>query len=148
MSNYKVAKDNTINNILSINQYTGYDFKPKNNINSPIKVKRVTIVDGKMIDKILSVKFEKYFRHLAALALKVIDDDDSDDDDANVVLDEAKLVKEILENRYKKFLNHEKEELFLKKIRIIENQIQMKKIEIKKKAIYLEMLERSQTRHM
>ena len=102
-----------------------------------------------MIDRVLSLKFEKYFRRLATLALRVLEDDDSSDDSAaDIVLDEAKLVKEILENRYKKFLNYEKEQLFLKKIRIIENQLQMKKIEIKKKAMYLEMLERSNTRHM
>ena len=150
MSNYRVAKNNNNFNILNIDKYDGYDFSPKDNKSNPIKVTKVTIVDKTMIDKILSMKFEKYFRRLATLALRVIEDDDSSDDAADIVLDEAQLVKEILENRYKKFLNYEKEQLFLKKIRIIENQIQMKKIEIKKKALYLEMLERANTntRHM
>ena len=149
MSNYKVAKQVNNTNILSIDDFEGYDFSPKDNKSNPIKVTKVTIVDKQMIDKILSIKFEKYFRRLAKLALRVIEDDDSSDDAADIVLDEAQLVKEILENRYKKFMNYEKEQLFLKKIRIIENQLQMKKIEIKKKAIYLEMLERSaSTRRM
>lgn len=148
MSSYKVAKINNNTNILSIDEFDGYNFSPKDNKSNPIKVTKVTIVDKKMIDKILSMKFEKYFRRLAALALRVIEDDDSSDDAADIVLDEAELVKEILENRYKKYLNHEKEQLFLKKIKIIENQLQMKKVEIKKKAIYLEMLERQKSRHM
>ncbi len=148
MSNYKVAKNSNNANILNIGKYDGYDFSPKDNRSNPIKVSKVTIVDKTMIDKILSMKFEKYFRRLATLALRVIEDDDSSDDAADIVLDEAQLVKEILENRYKKYLNYEKEQLFLKKIKIIENQLQMKKIEIKKKAIYLETLEKSNTRHM
>ena len=148
MSSYKVAKINNNTNILSIDEFDGYNFSPKDNKSNPIKVTKVTIVDKKMIDKILSMKFEKYFRRLAALALRVIEDDDSSDDAADIVLDEAELVKEILENRYKKYLNYEKEQLFLKKIKIIENQLQMKKVEIKKKAIYLEMLERQKSRHM
>ena len=81
--------------------------------------------------------------------MSVIDNDDSTDDDADIVLDEAELVKQILENKYRKYINYEKEQLFLKKVRIIENQIQMKKIEIKKKAIFLEMQERmNRTRGM
>ena len=148
MSNYKVAKNSERANILNLKDIAGYDFSPKNSKSNAIKVKKVTVVDSKMIDKILSMKFEKYFRRLATLALRVIEDDDSTDDAADIVLDGAQLVKEILENRYKKFLNYEKEQLFLKKIRIIENQLQMKKVEIKKKAIYLEMLEKQNTRHM
>ena len=151
MSNYKVAKDSNGSNIIVFDDYDGYDFSPKNKKNNPIKVTKITIVDKKMIDTILSMKFEKHFRRLATLALRVIEDDDSTDDDAaDIVLGEAQLVKEILENRYKKFLSYEKEQLFLKKIKIIENQIQMKKIENKKKALYLEMLERANTntRHM
>ena len=149
MSVYKVAKNNNNVNISSLDKLDGYDFSPRDKRSNIIKVTKVTIVDRKMIDRILSLKFEKYFRRLATLALKVLEDDDSSDDSAaDIVLDEAKLVKEILENKYKKFLNYEKEKIFLKKIMIIENQLQMKKIEIKKKAMYLEMLERSNTRHM
>ena len=149
MSTYKVAKNNVNISISSIDRIDGYNFSPKDKKSNIIKVSKVTVVDKQMIDRILSMKFEKYFRRLATLALRVLEDDDSSDDSAaDIVLDEAKLVKEILENRSKKFLNYEKEQLFLKKIRIIENQLQMKKIEIKKKAMYLEMLERSNTRHM
>lgn len=149
MSVYKVAKNNNNVNISSLDKLDGYDFSPRDKKSNIIKVTKVTLVDRKMIDRVLSLKFEKYFRRLATLALRVLEDDDSSDDSAaDIVLDEAKLVKEILENRYKKFLNYEKEQLFLKKIRIIENQLQMKKIEIKKKAIYLETLEKSNTRHM
>lgn len=141
MSTYLINKKKCKKVILDMEDLEGYDFKPKSDFDSPIKVTSIKIVDKNMIDKILSVKFERYFRRLVALALKVLEDDDSSDDEADIVLDEAQLVKEILENRYKKFLKHEKEQLFLKKIKIIEKQMEMKKIEIKRKAIFLEMQE-------
>jgi len=141
MSTYLINKNKRKKEILDMEDLEGYDFKPKSDFESPIKVKSIKIVDKNMIDKILSIKFERYFRRLAALALKVLEDDDSSDDEADIVLDEAQLVKEILENRYKKFLKYEKEQLFLKKIKIIEKQMEMKKIEIKRKAIFLEMQE-------
>ena len=142
MPSYFINKKQTRNEILSMKNIDGYEFVPKLKNGDIIKVTKVTVVDKKMIDKILSMKFERYFRKLAALAMLVLDNDDSSDEDADIVLDEAILVKEILENRYRKYLGYEKEQLFLKKVKIIENQIRMKKIEIKKKAIYLEMQDR------
>ena len=142
MPSYFINKKQTRNEILSMKNIDGYEFVPKLKNGDIIKVTKVTVVDKKMIDKILSMKFERYFRKLAALAMLVLDNDDSSDEDADIVLDEAILVKEILENRYRKYLGYEKEQLFLKKVKIIKNQIKMKKIEIKKKAIYLEMQDR------
>ena len=142
MPSYLINKKKSIKEIKSIQDIDGYQFEPNLDNKDLIKVTKVTVVDKKMIDKILSMKFERYFRRLVMLAKMLIENDDSTDDDADLVLDEAKLVKEILENRYKKYLGYEKEQLFLKKVKIIENQVQMKKIEIKKRIIYMEMQER------
>ncbi len=142
MPSYLINKKKSIKEIKSIQDIDGYQFEPNLEHKDLIKVTKVTVVDKKMIDKILSMKFERYFRRLVMLAKMLIENDDSTDDDADIVLDEAQLVKEILENRYKKYLGYEKEQLFLKKVKIIENQVQMKKIEIKKRIIYMEMQER------
>ena len=91
-----------------------------------------------MIDKILSMKFDKLFKQVVALALHVVNDDDATDSDTEMVLDEVELVREILLNRYQKFLRYEKEQLFLKKLRLIENEMRLKQVQIKQKAIYLE----------
>ena len=94
-----------------------------------------------MIEKILSMKFDKAFKQLVAFALRVINDEDADDDIAMMVLDEVELVRQILLERYHKYINKEKEQLFLKKLRIIENEIRVKQLKIKQKAIYLEQQE-------
>ncbi len=141
MASYLINKKHHDESIISMHDMDGYVFKPKTKSDSYIKVKEVKIVDPTMIDKILSMKFDKLFKQVVAMALTVINDDDATDDDAVIVLDEVELVREILLNRYQKFLNYEKEQLFLKKLRLIENEMRVKQIKIKQKAIYLAEME-------
>ena len=145
MSNYKIDKDNKYQTVVQIRDLDGYDFRPRNKVNQ-INVSKVTIIDNLMIDKILTVKFDRTFKKLIALAMRVLNDDDASDDDVRIVLDEEKLIKEILQNRYAKYIRHEKELLFLKKLKVIENEMRMKQKAIKKKAIYLEELEREKSK--
>ena len=100
-----------------------------------------------MIEKILSMKFDRSFKQLVALALRVINDEDADDDTAMLVMDEVELVRQILLERYHKYISKEKEQLFLKKLRIIENEIRVKQIKIKQKAIYLEQQREEEKSH-
>ena len=145
MSNYKVDKENKYQSVAKIRDLDGYDFRPRNKA-SNVTISKVTIVDNLMIDKILSVKFDQTFRRLISLAMRVLNDDDASDDDVRIVLDEEKLIKEILQNRYSKYLRREKELLFLKKLKVIENEMRMKQVAIKKKAIYLEELEKEKSK--
>lgn len=137
--NYLVNKDSHGEKILNIEELDGYIFKPKLKNDSYIKVNEVKIVDNVMTDKIFTIKFDKYFRRLISLAMSVISDDDATDADAAIVLDEAELVKEILQNKYEAYLSKEKKELFLKKIKVIEQEMRLKQIAIKERMIYQEM---------
>ncbi len=141
MAGYLINKKHCDESVIEIKDLGGYKFKPRQGNNNLIKVNEVTIVDRVMIDKILSMKFDKSFKQLVALALRVINDEDADDAEAEIVLDEVELVRQVLLNRYQKFLSYEKEQLFLKKLRIIENEIRVKQVKIKQKAIYLEQQE-------
>ena len=141
MASYLINKNHKDESIVCLKETEGYTFKPKVNKDDYIKVSQVRIVDKEMIDKILTMKFDKSFKKVVALALRVLEDEEADEGDAEIVLGEVELVREILLNRYQKFLNHEKEELFLKKLRIIENELRIKQVEIKKRALYFEMQE-------
>ena len=141
MAGYLINKNHRDDSVVSIKELDGYTFTPKPGKGNYIKVKEVKIVDKVMIEKILSMKFDKSFKQLVALALRVINDDEADDDTAMLVLDEVELVRQILLERYHKYISKEKEKLFLKKLRIIENEIRVKQIKIKQKAIYLEQQE-------
>ena len=141
MAGYLINKSHCDDSVVSIKELDGYTFKPKPGKGNYIKVNEVKIVDKVMIEKILSMKFDRAFKQLVALALRVINDEDADDDTAMIVLDEVELVRQILLERYHKFISQEKEKLFLKKLRIIENEIRVKQIKIKQKAVYLEQQE-------
>ena len=91
--------------------FNGYKFNSKRSKNI-IKVSNVTVVDPKMINEILTIKFNRRFKKLLTLVSAVLNDTDATDADTALALDEVQLVKEILLNRYQKFLNQEKEELF------------------------------------
>ena len=141
MASYLINKSHQDESVVSIRELEGYQFKPRSTKDSYIKVNKVTIVDRVMIDKILTMKFNKSFKKVVALALQVINDEDSDEGNVTIVLGEVELVREILLNRYQKFLSYEKEQLFLKKLRLIENELRMKQVAIKRKAQMLEMQE-------
>ena len=141
MAGYLINKKHRDDCVVSIKELEGYKFKPKATNGNYIKVNEVTVFDRVMIDRILSMKFDKSFKQLVALALRVINDEDADDTEAEIVLDEVELVRQVLLNRYQRFLSYEKEQLFLKKLRIIENEMRVKQIKIKQKAIYLEQQE-------
>lgn len=141
MASYLVNKSHKDVAVVAIKDLDGYKFKPRNHGNY-VNVSQVTIVDGVMIDKILTIKFDKYFRKIVAMAMQVLnDDEDATDDDAQIVLDEIELVKEILLNKYNKYFRLEKEKLLLKKLHVIENEMRMKQVAIKQKAQYLQMQE-------
>ena len=141
MAGYLINKSHRDDSVVSIKEIDGYTFKPKQGKGNYIKVNEVKIIDKVMIEKILSMKFDKSFKQLVALALRVINDEDADETAAELVLDEVELVRQILLERYHKFISQEKEQLFLKKLRIIENEMRVKQIKKKQKAIYLEQQE-------
>ena len=147
MAGYLINKKHSDDSVVSIRELDGYTFKPRPNSNY-IKVNKVTIVDRMMIDRILSMKFDKAFNRVVRLALRVINDDDATGDDCEIILGEVELVRQILLNRYQKYINQEKEKLFLKKLRLIENEMRMKQVQVKQKAIYLEQMEINKGRGM
>ncbi len=150
MASYLVNKEHQDNSVVSFHELDGYVFRPRPSHGNYINVNQVKIVDGVMIDKILSIKFNKSFKQLVALALKVINDEtDSTETDTacEVVLGEVELVRQVLLNRYQKFLSYEKEQLFLKKLRLIENELRMKQVRIKQKAMWLEQQEEKEMEH-
>ena len=140
MAGYLINKKHCDDSVIKIKDVEGYTFRPRVSKKDYLKVSEVTIVDKQMIDKILSTKFDKSFKKVVNMASYVINDDDADDDAVKMVLDEVELVRQILLSRYQKFINHEKEQLFLKKLRLIENELRMKQVQIKQRALYLEQL--------
>lgn len=145
MASYLIKKDNKTNQIVYMKyELQGYKFNPKSNNKDKayISVKEVTIYNQVMIDTILSAKFNRIFNKVLNMAKLVLEDEDATSEEAMVCLDEVELVRQILLNKYDTYLNYEKEQLFLKKLRIIENELRIKEMLIKEKAMFLEEQER------
>jgi len=126
---YVLTKNDNKMNLYSINTIDGYSFKPKNKPNV-LSVNKVIVLDPKLVDSILTVKFNSRFNKLLKLVTFILNNEDTSSSDTALALDEVALLKSILLNRYQKFLSQEKELLFLQKLRLIENKLRAKEIEI------------------
>ena len=104
----------------------GYDFKPRiNSVN--LEVNKITIYNSSMIDIILSKKIEKSFERVASIVYDVLQTEDDDSTaDAVMALDEVTRLREIVLNKYQKYLKKEKEKDILKKLRFLENELRSK----------------------
>ena len=126
--NFYLHKDNGRKEMFSsFNTFDGYEFNPKKN-KTIIKVNHITVVDPKMIDSILSQKFNKRFNKLLKYVSYLLNENEDDASGVAIALNEVEKLRGILLNKYQKFLNQEKEKLFLKKLRIIENELRIKEI--------------------
>lgn len=104
----------------------GYDFKP-NFTYEDINVKKITIYNPKMINNILTTKIDKSFRKLTAITVDILQsDDDSTAADGVMALNEVAKLRGIILNKYQKFLDKDIEEKYLKRLRILENELRSK----------------------
>lgn len=141
MTKYLIRKNQETSQIVYMEwNLHGYKFNPKKrNNNAYIDVKEVTIYNHSMIDAILTAKFNRTFNKLVKMTKQVIEeDDDATEDEIGICLDEVELVRQILVGKYESFLNQEKEQLFLKKLRIIENELRVKQMLVKERIMFLQ----------
>ena len=123
-----LCKDNDEKKLFSYSgEFDGYKFNSKKEKNL-MQVSHITVVNPQMIDSILSLKFNKRFNKLLKYINFILNSDDNDSTNIAIALNEVELLRSILLNRYQKFLNQEKEELFLRKLRIVENELRLKEV--------------------
>ena len=120
----RIEKDRKVKKIDK--EKIGYDFKPRiNSVN--LEVNKITIYNSSMIDIILSKKIEKSFERVASIVYDVLQTEDDDStSDAVMALDEVTRLREIVLNKYQKYLKKEKEKDILKKLRFLENELRSK----------------------
>ena len=117
---YKVKKKNKVFEVLEISPLKGYKFTPKNK-----DIKNITLINDKLINKVLTIKIESMFKRLLMIVNDAFNSDDNPDGTA-IALDEILMVKNNIKNKYAKFLKEEKELLYLKKLGLLEEEMMMK----------------------
>lgn len=130
MKHYTIAKTNYNKELVVINydKLDGFKVKPKGGINYPgVKVNSLIIVKPSFIEKVLKkkvrIKLDYYLKYL----ISIVDEDDSTD--ARKALNDLTRYKEIVEYKYRKYLDDRYINVLLKKIAVLER-------ELKAKAVY------------
>ena len=118
---YVIKKRNKVLEIIDIDYpFKGYKFKPKSET-----IKGITIVDEKLINAILTAKINDMFTRLLMIVNDAFNSDDNPSG-VGIALDEISMVKESIKIKYAKFLDEKKEELYLKKLALIEEEMKYK----------------------
>ena len=110
---------------MDIDKLKGYGFSPKNNVKyDGIVVNKMVIIKPSMIEKVLRRKIKKKLDLYLKLIIKFIESDDSSTGDAlREALNDLTRYKNIIEYKYKKYLDEKYLKILLKKIAILEYEL-------------------------
>lgn len=140
MAVYVVKRKNRKKEIVSLNyKYIGYEFKPNIKNEKMIQIADLYLYDEKMINVVLVKKIDKSFRRLAAITMSVLNDEDATSADAIIALDEVAKLKSVILKKYNIYIKKEEEELNLKRLKVLENNL-------KERLVYLKSEEKSYSR--
>ena len=126
MKHYKVAKVSHKNMILvDYNLLDGFKVMPKNNLRYPgIEVNSIVIVKPSFIEKVIKkkvkIKLDYYLKYLVSLA------DSDDSTDPKKALNSLSRYRDIVEYKYRKFLDDKYIYILLKKIELLERELKSK----------------------
>lgn len=110
----------------------GFSYPLKKNKNNAWKIKELIIVNPDIISALISHNFDKKFQKIVELFFSSNDyDEDSTGTSLMMALDEVAHLRTIIINKYKHYLKKEKEEEFLKKLKVLENELRVKIIDFK-----------------
>lgn len=117
---------------LDYNKLKGFDFSPKNAIKyDGIVVNKMVIIKPSMIEKVLKRKIKRKLELYLKLIINFIDSDDSTD--AGILseaLDDLSKYKNIVQYKYRKYLDDKYFNILLKKISLLEYELKSRLINI------------------
>lgn len=110
----------------------GFHYPIKKNKRGTLKIKELIIVNPDIISALISHNFNKRFQKIVELFFNSNDyDEDATGTNLMMALDEVAHLRTIIINKYKRYLKKEKEEEFLKKLKVLENELRVKIIDFK-----------------
>ena len=126
MKHYKVAKLSHNDMILvDYELLDGFKVMPKNNLKYPgIEVDSIVIVKPSFIEKVIKkkvkIKLDYYLKYLISIV------DDESDSDARKALNSLSRYRDIVEYKYRKYLDDKYINILLKKIDLLERELKSK----------------------
>lgn len=86
----------------------------------------VNIINQLIIDRVVESKYSKNFNNLMKKILEYLDDDDSDSSTALLYLDELSRLRDMLINKYVRYISPELKSKFMKNIRLLAHELKKK----------------------
>lgn len=115
---YVVKKKNKIFDVINLEYpIKGYKFNSKSD-----DVKSITLVDPKLITKVVDIKVNTMLNRLLMIVNDAFNSDDNPTG-VTIALDEIRMVKTAIYNKYNKLLDDRKKELYLRKISLLEQEM-------------------------
>jgi len=115
---------------LDYDKLKGFGFSPRNKVKyDGIIVNKMIIIKPSMIEKVLRKKIKKKLDLYLKLIIKFIDSDDSSSDSTlREALNDLTRYKSIVQHKYQKYLDEKYLKILLKKIAILEYELNSKLI--------------------
>ena len=113
---------------LDYDKLRGFGFSPKNNVKyDGIVVNKMVIIKPSMIEKVLRRKIKRKLDLYLKLIIKFIEsDDNSSGDTLREALNDLTRYKNIIQYKYKKYLDEKYLKILLKKIALLEYELNSK----------------------
>ena len=113
---------------LDYDKLKGFGFSPKNNVKyDGVVVNKMVIIKPSMIEKVLKRKIKKKLDLYLKLIIKFIESEDSDNGDSiREALNDLTRYKNIIAYKYRKYLDEKYLKLLVKKIAVLEYELNSK----------------------
>lgn len=123
----KDAKTDVIT-YMEYEELKGFRVKPKSNISfeDMINVNEMILINPSLIEKLITKKCTKTFNRIIKM-ISIVSDDEDDDSGYMLILDEIERFKNLLVNKYKKYMDEKEFELNLKKLELLKEEVEHRK---------------------
>ena len=111
----------------------GFSLKPKNSIPyDGITVNKMMIVKPTMIENILKRKIKRKLDLYLQYIIALMDSSDDDDSHLRAILNDISRYRDMIRNQYQKYLEERYITLLLRKLALMEQELKMKLMYVKK----------------
>lgn len=127
---FLIVKDNETKEItyFDYDKTKGYNLKARDDLHfkDAIDINSMVIINPSFMKKIATQKMKRKFEKLINLTSYVCENDDESGEGYFIALNEINKLKMELINKYKKYIEEEQIELMLKKVEILEDEINLR----------------------
>lgn len=141
MREYFLKRDHCIKKIISFPEnLNGFRMKPKlKKRKSLIDIQEINLIEETLKERIIKTQFNIVYRRLFTMLLDIAESSDTTTGDCIIALNEISKVESMIEKKYQKELNLSETNKMKKKLLLLKQEAERKKIEIRSFELVKEM---------